>query len=134
MVASRTMEGRGARGNRDSLDSSTAAMRITIGPELRTLAVRYWARFGYWPESLLLPLNGAPVPGVIVKEAEAARVLELADQAIRDASPSGLLPAEEVEFQVPLSARLDRKLWVPDMTGVCRYCGNRHRHGKAECG
>lgn len=66
-----------------------------IGPGVRQLAVAYWARFGCWPETLTLTLAGQPVPPDLVREAEAARLLEQKRQAERDARPSGLLAEEE---------------------------------------
>lgn len=70
-------------------------MKITIGPTVRAIAVQYWARFHEWPPGLLTILRGAPVPDEIRREAEAARMKELADQKIRDERESGLLESEE---------------------------------------
>lgn len=47
-----------------------------IGPHLRSMSALYWARFGEWPLSLELVLQGRPVPASLKREAEAWKLIE----------------------------------------------------------
>jgi hypothetical protein len=97
-----------------------------LGPMVRGLAVKHYARFGVWGQDLLIRLRGAPVPPALINEGVIARARELADQAIRDARPSGLLPEEEVELAAPTRIEVERRAWQgPDLSATCSGCGQK---------
>lgn len=101
-------------------------MKLLLGPMVRELAVKHYARFGVWGQDLLLRLRGAPVPPALVNEGVIARAKELADQATRDARQSGLLPEEEIELAAPAVFHVERRAWAgPDMSFTCGGCGQK---------